>query len=870
MFRSMLAASTALAAVLGATTAFAGGQPDAGQAEEVWVDPAHVHLGDAVTGTLVEGDSRTPDSGLMDRFTIDLQAGTRVDITMRSSVFDAYLVGGFLGADGFEEIAVDDDGLGEGLDSRLRFTAAEAGRYEIRARGFAGTGAGEYVLSFGERAADVAVVAPGSLASGGAVDGYLSADDPAFDWADGFTYDAYRFSARAGDRLEATLRSTDFDTTLMLIQESRWGVVEQLAFDDDGLGEGTNSRLRFFVPEDGDYSLRVSSFGPGETGAYSLALTALAPPPPPSVLMAGQTQTGAIGSSDPQADDGQPYDAYTFHASAGERLEIRAASDSFSPTLELGRVAGVSGWEVSAFGDNYDGASPETRLLFSPEEAGDYVVRISGAGTTIRGDYEISLRDRGPLPPAPPAGSIRVGDSVSGTLAAGDGESAEDKYFDEYDIRTTQGQRLSVAVSSSDYDSYVEVYRQQPDGSLTLEASDDDSGGELNSLAVLRTEAGTYRIRVTSFAGGEEGAYALTVLDLGPWGRPSPLRLGRSVTGQIDAGDPLTDAATHYDTYGFRLEEGARAQFIARSDAFDTFLIAARRNGEEFEMVGYDDDGLGDGTTNSRLTVVADQSGEYELWVLPLDPGTSGAYTLESADIGPSPVAQPIAVGATITGELRATDGVAAEGMNYDAFNFQGTAGQRIRFDMASPTFDTFLIAGIHGADGLAAIGENDDSNDGTNSSLTLTLPSDALYEVWASSYAIGETGDYTLTMTDLGPEPEPGSLLIGSTIRGGLSDQDPTGPDGAYFDAYRFTALAGQPVRITATSNAFDAYLELGRMEGRTFTIEQEDDDGLSDLNSLITFTPETTETYVLRVRSYSAGETGDYVLTVEDAPAE
>ena len=126
------------------------------------------------------------------------------------------------------------------------------------------------------------------------------------------------------------------------------------------------------------------------------------------------------------------------------------------------------------------------------------------------------------------------------------------------------------------------------------------------------------------------------------------------------------------------------------------------------------------------------------------------------------------------------------------------------------------------------------------------------------------------MTLADLGPEPEPGSLLIGSTIRGSLSDTDPVGPDGAYYDAYRFTAAAGQTVRITATSNAIDSFLELGRMDGRSFTVEYEDDDGLSDLNSLITFTPETEDTYVVRVRSFGAGETGDYVLTVEDGPGE
>jgi len=270
------------------------------------------------------------------------------------------------------------------------------------------------------------------------------------------------------------------------------------------------------------------------------------------------------------------------------------------------------------------------------------------------------------------------------------------------------------------------------------------------------------------------------------------------------------------------------------------------------------------------MVITADQTGDYELWVMPLDPATSGAYTVTGRELGPSPEPRPIAPGEMIEGSLQDGDGVAYEGMTYDGYRFEGQAGQRIRVDMNSTAFDTFLLVGVHGPGGLTAIAENDDSGAGTDSSVMLTLPSDARYEIWASSYAVGETGAYSLLLTDMGPEPEPGSLLIGSTIRGALSESDPMAVDGIYYDAYRFSAEAGRAVRITATSNAIDSYLQLGQMEERVFNVLQEDDDGLSDLNSLITFTPEMDGTYVVRVRSYGAGEVGDYVLTVEDALAE
>lgn len=870
MTRYSLAITTALAVVLAATASQAAQQPDPVDAADVWVEPAMIALGDTLSGTLADGDSRTGADGLMDRYVMDLEAGTRVELTLRSDAFDTYLIAGIVRPDGFEQIAQDDDGLGEGLNSRLRFTAAETGRYEIRARGFAAMGEGDYTLTTAART-DVMTGQPaGSIAYGGQARGTLSPDDTPVEWAEEFRYDAYRFQARAGDRLEAALRSDDFDTTLMLMSESRWGVVEQLAFDDDGLGEGTNSRLIFFAPEDGEYALWASSYGPEEAGAYSLTLTQLRPLPTPTPIAVGETLSGLLETADPVGDTGGPYDAFVLHAEAGQRLEIASDSTSFPTTLGIGQAVGIGGWEALAYGDNYAGDRTSSRILFSPSSSGDYIVRVIGVEAAMRGDYTVTVRDRGPLPPPPPPGSIRVGDSLTGWLQEGDGVNVDEKYFDEYDVHTQAGQRLSLTVRSDAFDTYLEVYRRQPDGTFAEVMSDDDSGGDLDSRGLLRAEGGDYRVRVTSFGMGEVGDYTLAIRDLGTVARPASLTWGRTVSGQIDDNDALSESETRYDSYRFRLNEGERAQFIARSEAFDTLLIAAREGPDGFEIVTYDDDGMGDGTTNSRMVITADQTGDYELWVMPLDPATSGAYTVTGRELGPSPEPRPIAPGETIEGSLQDGDGVAYEGMTYDGYRFEGQAGQRIRVDMNSTAFDTFLLVGVHGPGGLTAIAENDDSGAGTDSSVMLTLPSDARYEIWATSYAVGETGDYSLLLTDMGPEPEPGSLLIGSTIRGALSENDPMAVDGIYYDAYRFSAEAGRAVRITATSNAIDSYLQLGQMEGRVFNVLQEDDDGLSDLNSLITFTPETDGTYVVRVRSYGAGEVGDYVLTVEDATAE
>ena len=81
-----------------------------------------------------------------------------------------------------------------------------------------------------------------SLRIGANVTGALTGGDAkAAD--DEYRYDDYRFEARAGQRLEATLRSDAFDAYLEVYADGAAG--EPLASDDDGLGDDTNARLRF-------------------------------------------------------------------------------------------------------------------------------------------------------------------------------------------------------------------------------------------------------------------------------------------------------------------------------------------------------------------------------------------------------------------------------------------------------------------------------------------------------------------------------------------------------------------------------------------------------------------------------------------------
>ena len=88
---------------------------------------------------------------------------------------------------------------------------------------------------------------------------------------DGRHFQAYRFSATQGEQITVTLRSIAFDTYLRLYSaDDIHG--EQLAFDDDGAGDG-DSRITFTIPQSGDYVILATSYDSAGRGAFTLDFT---------------------------------------------------------------------------------------------------------------------------------------------------------------------------------------------------------------------------------------------------------------------------------------------------------------------------------------------------------------------------------------------------------------------------------------------------------------------------------------------------------------------------------------------------------------------------------------------------------------------
>lgn len=96
----------------------------------------------------------------------------------------------------------------------------------------------------------------------------------------------------------------------------------------------------------------------------------------------------------------------------------------------------------------------------------------------------------------------------------------------------------------------------------------------------------------------------------------------------------------------------------------------------------------------------------------------------------------------------------------------------------------------------------------------------------------------------------------------GTLASGDETLDDGSFFDAHYFTGRAGQEVTIYLESNEFDTYLMVFGPNGEK--VAEVDDVDQSTTNSAATINLPSNGDYAVVATSYSPGETGSYVVTI------
>lgn len=274
--------------------------------------PVRIRMGDVADGELTEDDLEG-EEGFEDHYVIRGRPGSRATIRAESEDFDTYLQFGAW-RDGELNVQMEDDDGAEGTDSQLLAEFDEDGEYHIVVRAFDGEGLGAYRLAVlegdhtdewahedaGEEEWDGDVDFSGvgavdtvgvpvdedewvtldtsgaggdemastleSVVIGEPMEGVLGDGDPQDE--DGAYFQEFSYTAEAGERVVVTASSEEFDAYLLV------GIGQGDDFDaimeDDDSGADLDAELGWRVRQSATYTIRVTSAGPEQTGAFRL------------------------------------------------------------------------------------------------------------------------------------------------------------------------------------------------------------------------------------------------------------------------------------------------------------------------------------------------------------------------------------------------------------------------------------------------------------------------------------------------------------------------------------------------------------------------------------------------------------------------
>ncbi|WP_152569570.1 MULTISPECIES: hypothetical protein [Sphingomonas] len=238
--------------------------------------------GSTVNGALESGDLVRTDGTFADGYLYNGQAGERLTVTLRSKQFDTWLVVDDPNSS-FRE--TNDDGYG-GTDSRMTVTLPRTATYIIAANSLSKGATGSYSLTVqSDRAPGATASSSGSSGSGSgelstmyargglpriaigqSLSGQLTNSD--FLRSDGTYADGYLYTATAGEKLKITLRSSQFDSWLVVDEPN--GPYRET--NDDG-GGGNDSQMIVTIPRSGPYLIVANTVSKGVTGSYTLSLS---------------------------------------------------------------------------------------------------------------------------------------------------------------------------------------------------------------------------------------------------------------------------------------------------------------------------------------------------------------------------------------------------------------------------------------------------------------------------------------------------------------------------------------------------------------------------------------------------------------------
>jgi len=230
------------------------------------------------------------------------------------------------------------------------------------------------------------------------------------------------------------------------------------------------------------------------------------------------------------------------------------------------------------------------------------------------------------------------------------------------------------------------------------------------------------------------------------------IKFGQSIDGVLKKGDAQLDVGSFYDVYVFEGVAGQKVIISMSSDEMSTFVILA---GDSLDADSFpsDHDKSKDGSKAS-FSFTLPETEEYMIFATTYFEEETGRYTisLKEDDVPPPLKPTPIKFGQSINGVLEKGD-EQLDGTFVDVYAFEGVAGQEIIVTMSSDEVSTFVMLVGGDLEAGNAPSAYDKSRVGSKASFSFTLPKTDEYLIGATTYFVGETGRYTISLTDCQPQ---------------------------------------------------------------------------------------------------------------------
>jgi len=248
-------------------------------------------------------------------------------------------------------------------------------------------------------------------------------------------YAEHEVRLAAGAPVTFELSSSAFDAYLLVLAPDGTRVLEV----DDSPGHGSDVAEVFRPEADGTYAVVVTTYAPGESGAYLLRVTGAdvatavptPEPPPPAPAPGGVlllSERGQLSPADFALETGEYVDVFTLSLTPGTPLWVTLSSTEFDVVLVvLGPDENVV-LEV----DDSPGHGLDVATAFVPPVAGNYLFAVTSAFSGETGRYLLAVTEDGAAaePGLPGMGgtapqAVGAGSGLVGPLALGDQVRAE-------------------------------------------------------------------------------------------------------------------------------------------------------------------------------------------------------------------------------------------------------------------------------------------------------------------------------------------------------------------------------------------------------------------------------------------------------------